>query len=368
MRRRDFITLMGGAVAWPLTAHAQQPERMRRIGVLFGGPNDAEFRSKFAAFQQTLQQLGWVEGRNIEFDIRWGGNDADRVSQEARELVRVKPDVILVGPTNALVPLKKETDSIPIVFVQVSDPLGRGIVESIARPTGNVTGFSNLEFSLIGKYLQFLREIAPRITRVGVMIHVSNAVSANWFSMFNTVAPSFAIEPITAPVRDRADIERTIESLAHGPNGGLILPGDTYVENPDVRKFIVGLAALHRLPALYTHPGFARDGGLVSYVIDQIDQYRGAASYVSRILKGETPTDLPVQQPTKFEFVINLGTAKALGLAVPLALLAIADEVDRIEMLFAAVRWSLMAHDVVHRDAPFWSLSEQSGHKQALLS
>jgi putative tryptophan/tyrosine transport system substrate-binding protein len=171
MKRREFILALGSAAAaWPLVAHAQQPERMRRIGVLFGGPNDAEFRSKFAAFQQTLQQLGWVEGRNIEFDIRWGGNDADRVLQEARELVRVKPDVILVGPTNALVPLRKETDSIPIVFVQVSDPLGRGIVKSIARPTGNVTGFSNLEFSLIGKYLQILKEIAPSTKRVAVVI------------------------------------------------------------------------------------------------------------------------------------------------------------------------------------------------------
>ena len=327
MKRREFITLIGGAAAgWPLAARAQQRERIRRVGVLFGGPNDADFRSKLAAFQQTLQQLGWVEGRNIEFDIRWGGNDADRVLQEARELVRVKPDVILVGPTNALVPLKKETDSIPIVFVQVSDPLGRGVVKSIARPTGNVTGFSNLEFSLIGKYLQLLKEIAPSTKRVAVMIYTSNAVSANWFSMFNTVAPSFAIDPIPAPVRDRADIERTIELLAHEVNSGLILPGDTYVDNLDVRKFVVGLAASHRLPALYTNPGFARDGGLMSYGVDQLDQYRGAASYVNRILKGETPADLPVQQPTKFELVINLKTARALGLTVPLTLQASADE------------------------------------------
>jgi len=328
MKRRDFIRLFGAAAAiWPLTVRAQQPERMRRIGVLYGGPNDTNFQSKMAAFQQSLQQLGWIEGRNIEFDIRWGSNDAERVLQEARELVRVRPDVILAGPTNALVPLKKETDSIPIVFVQVSDPLGRGVVESLARPTGNVTGFSNLEFSLIGKYMQVLKEIAPGITRIGVMIHISNAVSADWFRMFNTVAPSFAIEPITVPIHDRADIERAIESLARRPNGGLILPGDTYVENSDVRKFIVGLAALHRLPALYTNPKFARDGGLMSYGIDQIDQYRGAASYVNRILKGETPSDLPVQQPTKFEFVINLKTARALGLTVPLTLQTSADEV-----------------------------------------
>jgi ABC-type uncharacterized transport system substrate-binding protein len=300
MRRREFIALLGGAAAaWPVAVRAQQPERMRRIGVLFGGPNDANFRSKFAVFQQMLQQLGWIDGRNIEFNIRWGANDAERIVTEARELVRARPDVILVGPTNALVPLKKETDIIPIVFVQVSDPLGQGIVESLARPTGNVTGFSNLEFSLIGKYLQILK-------RIGVMIHTSNAVSANWFRMFNSVVPSFAIEPITAPVRDRADIERTIESLAGGPDGGLILPSDTFVENPNVRKFIVGLVASHRLPALYTNPEFVRDGGLMSYGIGQLDQYRGAASYVNRILKGETPADLPVQQPAKFELVNRL--------------------------------------------------------------
>jgi putative ABC transport system substrate-binding protein len=184
-----------------------------------------------------------------------------------------------------------------------------------------------LEFSLIGKYLQILKEIAPSTARVGVMIHTSNAVSANWFRMFNTVAPSFAIEPITAPVRDRADIERTIESLAREANGGLIVPGDSYVDNLDVRKFIVGLAASHRLPALYTNPGFAREGGLMSYGIDQLDQFRGAASYVNRILKGETPADLPIQQPTKFEFAINLKTAKALGLAVPNSIVVSADEV-----------------------------------------
>jgi putative ABC transport system substrate-binding protein len=295
--------------------------------VLFGGPNDANFQSKLAVFQQMLQQLGWVDGRNIEFNIRWGGNDAERIATEARELVRARPDVILVGPTNALVPLKKETDNIPIVFVQVSDPLGQGVVESLARPTGNITGFSNLEFSLIGKYLQILHEIAPGTTRIAVMIHTSNAVSANWFRMFKSVAPSFAIEPITAPVQDRTDIERTIESLAREPNGGLILPSDTFVENPSVRKFIVGLVATHRLPALYTNQEFVRDGGLMSYGIDQLDQYRGAASYVNRILKGETPADLPVQQPAKFELVINLKTARTLGLTVPLSSQASADEV-----------------------------------------
>ena len=328
MRRREFVAALSSAtVGWPLSARSQQPERIRRIGVLYGGPNDTNFRSKFAVFQQTLQQLGWIDGRNVEFNIRWGGNDAERIVTEAREVVRARPDVILVGPSSALVPLKKETDSIPIVFVQVSDPLGQGVVESLARPTGNITGFSNLEFSLIGKYLQILREIAPSTTRVAVMLHTSNAVSANWFRMFNTVAPSFAIEPITAPSRDRSDIEPTIESLARGPNGGLILPSDTFFENPSVRKFIVELTASHRLPALYANREFVRDGGLMSYGIDQLDQFRGAASYVDRILKGERPADLPVQQPAKFELVINLKTAKALGLAVPMTMQMTADEV-----------------------------------------
>jgi putative ABC transport system substrate-binding protein len=327
MRRREFIAGLGSAAAWSATARAQQSERMRRVGVLFGGPDDANSQSKLAAFRQALQHFGWIEGRNIEFDVRLGNNDAARVLREARDLVRLKPDVILAGPTNALLPLKKETDTIPIVFVQVSDPVGRGIVASLAHPTENVTGFSNLEFSLIGKYLQILREIAPGTTRVGVMIHVSNAVSASWFRMFDSVAPSFAVEPLPAPVRDRGDIERTIATLARGPNAGLIVPGDTFVETPDVRKYIVGLAASHRLPALYTTPGFARDGGLMSYGIDQLDQYRGAASYVHRILKGETPADLPVQQPTRFSLVLNVSAARTLGLVIPMTLQASADEV-----------------------------------------
>jgi putative ABC transport system substrate-binding protein len=223
--------------------------------------------------------------------------------------------------------LKNETQIIPIVFVQVSDPLGRGIVKNLSRPTDNVTGFSNLEFSLIGKYLQLLKEVAPGTTRVAAMIHVSNVVSDDWYRAFNKVAPSFAIEPVIAPVQERTDIARTIESLTRKPNGGLIVPGDTYVDVPDVRKTIVELAATHRLPALYTNPAFVRDGGLMSYSTDIAEQYRGAASYVSRILKGEKPSNLPVQQPTKFQLVINLKAAKSLGLNVPFGLLNAADEV-----------------------------------------
>jgi ABC-type uncharacterized transport system substrate-binding protein len=328
MRRREFITLFGCAAAatWPFAACAQQPERMRRIGILMGGINNLTAASLIAAFEQTLQQLGWTQSSNLQIDIRWGDNNSERVAGYARELVQLKPDVILVGPTNALLPLKNETRNIPLVFVQVSDPLGRGIVKSLSRPTDNVTGFSNLEFSLIGKYLQLLKEVAPGTTRVAVMIHVSNAVSDDWYHAFNKVAPSFAIEPVMAPVRERTDIASTIESLTRKPNGGLIVPGDTYVDIPDVRKIIVELAAAHRLPALYTNPAFVRAGGLLSYSTDIVDQYRGAASYVARILKGEMPSELPVQQPTKFELMINLKTAKALGLSVPLALQASADE------------------------------------------
>ena len=292
-----------------------------------GGINNPTARSLITAFEQTLKQLGWAEGSNLQIDIRWGDNSSERVAGYARELIQLKPDVILVGPTNALLPLKNETKIIPIVFVQVSDPLGRGIVKNLSRPTDNVTGFSNLEFSLIGKYLQLLKEVAPSTTRVAVMIHVSNAVSDDWYRAFNKVATSFAIEPVMAPVRERTDITNTIEALTRKPNGGLIVPGDTYVDIPDVRKIIVELAATNRIPALYTNPGFVRDGGLMSYSTDIVDQYRGAASYVARILKGEMPSDLPVQQPTKFELVINLKAAKSLGLNVPFGLLNAADEV-----------------------------------------
>jgi putative ABC transport system substrate-binding protein len=329
IERREFITLLGGAaVAWPLATRAQQPERMRRVGVLMGWrEGNPESQARLAMFKKGLAELGWIEGQNVRIDLRWGGGDADRIKALAAELVSLDPEVILAGPSNSLIPLQKETRSIPIVFVSVSDPLGQGIVESLARPTGNVTGFSNLEFSLMGKWLQMLKEIAPGVARVAVMISTSNLVSANWYRVFNTLAPSFAVEPIAAPIRERADIERTIEALGRAPGGGLIVPGDTLVRTPDVRRSMVELTARHRVPAMYPGPEFVADGGLMSYGVDQIDPYRRAASYVDRILKGETPADLPVQQPTKFELVINLRTAKALGLSVPLTLQASADEV-----------------------------------------
>jgi len=327
LHRREFITLLGGATAWPLGARAQQGERMRRIGVLFGGPNDAVFRARRTAFEQALQQMGWIEGRNVEFNVRWGGNDAERIVAESRELVRARPDVILVGPTNALIPLRKETNQIPIVFVQVSDPVGQGIVESLARPSGNLTGFSNLEFSLVGKWLQTLKEIAPAVTRVALLIQTSNAVSASWYRQFDALAPSFAVEPIAAPYSGRAEIEPLIEALGRGPKGALICPGDSFTDSPPIRSHIIRLTALHRVPALHSQREFVTNGGLMSYGVDQIEQFRLAATYVDRILKGEPPANLPIQQPTKFNLAINLKTAKALGLDVPPTLLASADEV-----------------------------------------
>jgi putative ABC transport system substrate-binding protein len=327
MRRREFIAGLGAATALPFAASAQQPERLRRVGVLLGSTDDGTMRSRLVVFQRALHQLGWSEGRNLILDIRWGSRDAEHTKASAEELVRLNPDVIFAGPSNAVIPLLKATRSIPIIFVQVSDPLGQGVVDSLARPTGNVTGFSNLEFSLLGRWLQMLKEVAPSVTRVGVMLSTANAASAHWFRMFNTFAPSVGIEPIAAPVRERADIENSIEALAQKPNGGLIVPGDTLVLAPPMRRLIIEQTASRRLPAHYTSRAFVAEGGLMSYGIDQDDQYRGAASYVDRILRGEKPSDLPVQQPTKFEFILNLKTAKSLGLNVPLALQASADEV-----------------------------------------
>jgi putative ABC transport system substrate-binding protein len=327
MRRRDFITLLGGAVAtWPFVAQAQQGERVRRIGILTGGPNDALFRSELTAFQKALQHLGWIEGRNVEFNIRSGDNNAERITTEAKELVRFKPDVILVGPSHALLPLRNETSTTPIVFVRVSDPVGQGIVKSLARPSGNITGFSNLEFSLVGKWLQTLKEIAPGIKRVAMIIHTANAVSANWYREFETLAPQFAVEPIAAPINDISDIKRIIETLSRAKDAGLIFPGDTFIESPPNRELILNLVAANPIPAIYGRRNFVENGGLIYYGIDQMEQYRLAATYVDRILKGESPADLPVQQPSKYSLMINLKAAKALGLTISLLLQQLADE------------------------------------------
>ena len=326
MKRRDFI--LGSAIALsPLAVQAQQSGPMRRVGVLIGGPDNAEFRPRVTLFIETLAQLGWIEGKNIRFDIRWNDSDPSRIAAQARELIHSKPDVLLAAPTRALIPLQKETRTIPIVFVSVSDPLGQGIVDSLARPSGNVTGFSNLEFSLLGKWLQLLKEISPKVRRIGLMISTTNASSPRWFSTFASVAPNLDIEPLAAPVTSQADIERVVKSLSRQPSDALIVVGDSFVEIPATRRLIVELVAAQRLPTLYGLLSFAADGGMICYGIEHLDPYRHAASYVSRILKGEKPSELPVQQPTKFRFVINLKTAKALGLEPSATLVAAADEV-----------------------------------------
>ena len=282
-----------------------------------GSDDNAEARLRITAFLQALQDLGWSEGRTVQIDLRWGGHSPEAIAAHARELVQLKPDVIFTGPTNALIPLQKQTRTIPIVFATVSDPLGQGFVQSLARPNGNITGFSNLEYSLIGKWLQLLKEAAPGVTQVGLMISTLNASSPKWYQMFKAVAPTLAIEPVDAPIRNDADIEAMINSLAHRPNSALIVAGDTVLEAPAARQAIINLTARHRLPALYGVQSFAPAGGLLVYGIDPIDPYRRAAGYVDRILKGEKPADLPVQRRPSSSLVINLKTAKALGLDIP---------------------------------------------------
>jgi putative ABC transport system substrate-binding protein len=326
MNRRAFIGLIGGAAAWPLASHAQRSEQMRLVGVLMGSADHADARSRLEVFVQAFRHLGWIDGRNVRLDIRWG-RDPQSTEANARELVELKPDVILAGPTNAVIPLQQKTRDIPIVFVSVSDPVGHGIVENLARPTGNLTGFSNLEPTLMGKWLQLIKEAAPPTKRVALMISTSNASSPVWYRMFNAVAPGLEIEPISAPIGDRTEIEGVVKSIAQRPNSALLIAGDTLVSDPPVRRSVIELTAAHRLPAVYGEVPFAADGGLIAYGIDRIEPYRHAASYVDRILKGEKPANLPVQQPTKFQLVINLKTAKALGLELSPTLVGTADEV-----------------------------------------
>ena len=333
MNRRDAIALLGGtAVAWPLAARAQQVDRVRTVGILLGSTDNPEMRRLVDAFMGSFKELGWTEGRNVRFDIRWSGilgraPTPQSNAIQAQELVREKPDVIFAAPSNVVIALQKETRSIPIVFESVSDPIAQGVVDNLARPSGNLTGFSNLEQSLVGKWLQILKEAAPGLRRAALMIATGNAASPIWYRMFKEVAPTLGIEPISAPIRDRSEIEGVIKSMAAEPHGALIVAGDTILSDPPVRRSIIDLAVMYPLPALYGEIVFAQDGGLIAYGIDRVDPFRRAASYVDRILKGEKPSDLPVQQPTKFEFVINLKTAKALGLNLPLMLQMTADEV-----------------------------------------
>ena len=325
MRRREFITLIGGAAAWPLAARAQQADRMRRIGVLMNTTANAEQQTNLAAFLQGLQQLGWTDGRNVRIDTRWAGGDALEIRRHAGELAALAQDVILTTGTAGMGPLLQATHTIPIVFNNVADPVGAGFVDSLARPGGNATGFLLVEYGIGAKWLELLKQIAPRVTRVAVLRDPATASGTGQLGAIQSVAPSFGVELRPADVRDAGQIERTIAAFAREPNGGLIAIAGALANVH--RDLIIGLAARHRLPAVYAYRHFVTGGGLISYGPDTIDQYRRAAGYVDRILKGEKPADLPVQAPTKYELVINLKTAKALGLTVPDTLLARADEV-----------------------------------------
>jgi putative ABC transport system substrate-binding protein len=326
MRRREFITLLGGAAAaWPLSARAQQSERVRRIGVLMNlAADDREGRARLAAFQQELQQLRWIDGRNARIDIRWGAGDAERYRTYAAELVALAPDVILAATTAAVLALKPTTPIVPIVFVGVIDPVGSGLVASLARPGGNATGFTLFEYAIAAKWLELVKEIAPGVTRVAVLRDPTIAAGIGQFAAVQTVAP-MNIELSAVGLQEADEIEQSIAGFAHGSNGGLIVTAGGFSVNHS--DLIVALAARYKLPAVYPFRFFVTAGGLISYGPDPADPYRHAAGYVDRILKGDKPADLPVQAPTKYELVINLKTAKALGLDVPATLLARADEV-----------------------------------------
>jgi putative tryptophan/tyrosine transport system substrate-binding protein len=326
MKRREFITLIGGAAACPLAAHAQQPERVRRIGVLVSlAADDAEASRRVTAFVQGLQQLGWTDGRNVQIEYRWGAGDPERIRKYALEFAALAPDVILSIAAATLGPLLEATRVVPIMFVNVTDPVGSGFVDSLARPGGNATGFALFNSGVSGKWLELLKEIAPRVTRVAVVRDAALAGGMAQWGALESAAPSFGVELTPVGVRDASEIERALTAFARSPNSGLIVTGSTLALVH--RDLIIALAVRHRLPAAYWDPSFAARGGLVCYGPEQIDPYRRAAGYVDRILKGEKPADLPVQAPIKYALAINLKTAKALGLEVPATMLARADEV-----------------------------------------
>jgi putative ABC transport system substrate-binding protein len=328
VKRREFMTLLGGiAATWPLAARAQQPGQMRRIGVLMNlAADDPESQARIGAFLQGLQELGWALGRNLRIDYRWGAaSDAERIRRLAAELIALVPDVILANAPPSVIALQRTSRSVPIVFAAVTDPVGMGIVQSLARPGGNATGFTSAEFGMSAKWLELLKEVAPGVKRAAVLRNPTNPGSMPQFAAIQTVAPMFGVDLSLIDLADAGEIERGIDALARSPNGGLIVTRTS--EAIIYRDLIIALAARHRLPAVYPLRFFVSDGGLISYGPDIVDQFRRAAGYVDRILKGEKPADLPVQAPTKYELVINLKTAKALGLEVPATLLARADEV-----------------------------------------
>jgi putative ABC transport system substrate-binding protein len=327
MQRREFITLLGGAAAgWPLAARAQQSERMRRIGILMlFAEDDLAAKTRIATLIEGLQHLGWTVGRNLQVDIRWGATDAVRSRRYAAELVALAPDVVLAGASEATAALREATRTVPIVFVGVTDPVGGGYVASLARPGGNATGLSYVEYGMGGKWVELLKEIAPRVTRAAVLRDPTLPAGIGLLGAIQSAAPSFGVETSPVDVRDASEIERVIVDFARKPNGGLIV-----VASPVAllnRKLIIDVAANHRLPAVYFLKEFVKDGGLISYGADPVVQYKQAASYIDRIFQGEKPADLPVQAPTKYELAVNLRTAKALGLTVPPGILTRADEV-----------------------------------------
>jgi putative ABC transport system substrate-binding protein len=327
MRRRNFIAgLVSTTAAWPLAAHAQQRERMRRIGVLMAlAADDPAGQSRFVAFVQALQELGWTDGRNVRIDTRWAAGDAERFRRYAAELVALSPDVILASGGTGVGALLQVSRTIPIVFTQTQDPVGAGYVDSLARPGGNTTGFTNQEYGTSGKYLELLKEIAPRIARAAVLRDPTTPQGIGQFGAIQAVAPAFGVELRPIDVHEAPEIERAITAFARSGNGGLIVAGSALTALH--RDLFITLAARHKLPAIYWERFFVTGGGLISYGADSMDPHRRAAGYVDRILKGEKAADMPVQAPTKYELAINLKTAKALGLTVPPSLLARADEV-----------------------------------------
>jgi putative ABC transport system substrate-binding protein len=326
MKRREFITLLGGGAAWPLAARAQQAERMRRIGILIvGAQSDPNMQERVAAFLQTLEKLGWSEGRNVQIDIRFAAGEPDRYGPLAKELTALQPDVIFAYATPIAAALQRESRTIPIVFVNVSDPIGSGLVASLARPGGNLTGLMLYEEGITGKWLALLKEIAPQLGRVALMANPNTMPYDYYLRSARAMAPSLGIEVVPSPIANAAEIAHTIESFVQTPDGGLVvLPDGTSILH---RELIITLTARYRLPAVYAFRFFVAAGGLMSYGTDILDQYRQAASYVDRILRGVNPADLPVQAPTKYETILNLKTARALGLTVSDKLLVAADEV-----------------------------------------
>jgi putative tryptophan/tyrosine transport system substrate-binding protein len=324
--RREFITLLGGAAAaWPLAARGQQPERMRRVGLLMSVADGPEGQARLGTFLKGLEQLGWIDGRNVKVDQRWGAGDPERARTHAAELVALGPDVILASGDHSVVAARQATGTVPIVFTVVSDPVGTGYVETLARPGGNMTGFTLFEYSTSAKYLEVLKEIAPGVKRAAVVREAGTATGTGQFAAIQAAAPALGVELSAIGVRDAGEIERGITAFARSPDGGLVVTGSAPAAVHS--SLIIALAARHKLPAVYFARFVVAAGGLISYGPDFLDVHRRPAAYVDRILKGEKPADLPVQAPTKYDLVINLKTAKALGLTVPPTLLARVDEV-----------------------------------------